>query len=197
MKKLFKRVLVSLIFIITLIFIIKFIKKADTNPLYSIGDSIDNLNGVIVYYNGGIDHVEGRNVSNDYNIGLRYQCVEFVKRYYLEYYNHEMPESYGHAKSFFDASVFDGDKNTQRDLLQYTNPSKTKPQIGDLIVMDGTILNPYGHVAIISDVMENKAEIIQQNPGPHAPSREVLKMKLTKDNKWKIEQSSVLGWLRK
>jgi surface antigen len=196
MKKTTKSYIIFVIIIISLFFV-KSLLKLDLNPEHEISDIIDSLNGVYVYYNGGVDHVEGRHMTDDYNVGLRYQCVEFVKRYYLEFYKHKMPESYGHAKSFFDASVFDGDKNTQRDLLQYTNPSLSKPRVGDLIVMDANIFNPYGHVAIISDVTENEIEIIQQNPGPFSPSREVLKMKLTKENKWKIEQSFVLGWLRK
>lgn len=47
-----------------------------------------------------------------YNVGLRYQCVEFVKRYYsLEHYAHRMPNSYGHAKDLFDPRVEDGAMN--------------------------------------------------------------------------------------
>ena len=67
---------------------------------YQVGDEIDSFNGVVVYHNGSVRHVEGRRVINGYNVGLKYQCVEFVKRYYLEHLNHQMPDSYGHAKAF-------------------------------------------------------------------------------------------------
>jgi surface antigen len=107
-----------------------------------------------------------------------------------------MPDSYGNAKDFFISSLNDGEKNVKRDLLQYTNPSKSKPQIGDLLIYSSTILNKYGHVAIVSNVENNKLEIIQQNPGPFSPSRETFNL-FQVDNKWKIDNSRILGWLRK
>src|SRR5690554_7449178 len=60
-----------------------------------VGKAIDSLNNVLVYYNGDVGTVIGRNTRNGYNLGLKFQCVEFVKRYYYEFYNHEMPDSYG------------------------------------------------------------------------------------------------------
>ena len=45
------------------------------------GDKVDELDGVAVYYNGRISNVSGRNTAPDgYNIGQKYQCVEFVTR---------------------------------------------------------------------------------------------------------------------
>nr|WP_176701041.1 hypothetical protein [Gilliamella apicola] len=74
-----------------------------------IGKVVDEFNGVKVYYNGSINNVSGRNIAKDgYNLGLKYQCVEFIKRYYYQRFNHKMPNSYGHAKDFFDPSIVDG-----------------------------------------------------------------------------------------
>jgi hypothetical protein len=172
-------------------------KHFNFNPSYKIGQPIDSLNGVIVYYNGGIDNVSGRNMTADnYNLGLKYQCVEFVKRYYFEYLKHKMPDSYGHAVDFFDKDLKDGEKNKKRDLTQYCNPSKSKPQINDLIIMSGSIANKYGHVVIVSNVTENEIEIIQQNPGPYSKSRETFSL-IRQDDKWKIKSDRILGWLRK
>ena len=97
-------------------------KKFNFNRNYSVGQQIDSLNGVFVFYNGGVDNVSGRNTTLDgYNLGLKYQCVEFVKRYYYEHLNHKMPDSYGHAKDFFDKTLTDGQKNRKRNLqLQFT-----------------------------------------------------------------------------
>jgi len=171
-----------------------------TTTLFStkkVGEVVDSLNGVKVYYNGSVSHVKDRNVAPDgYNIGLRWQCVEFVKRYYYEYYHHKMPDSYGHAKDFFNKDLADGAYNKKRNLTQYSNPSSSLPKVGDLIVFDGHTLNPYGHVAIVSKVGEKEIEIIQQNPGPSAPSRE--KIGLLKENgEYRLNYSSLLGWLRK
>jgi len=193
-----KWTIIILVLFITLFFGYKGAKKLNSNTDYEIGQPIDSLNKVIVYYNGSVGNVSGRNLASDgYNIGLKYQCVEFVKRYYYEYFKHRMPDSWGHAKSFFNPKVRDGKINGQRNLRQFTNPSKSKPKESDLIVMDGTTFNKYGHVAIVSNVTENKIEIIQQNPGPFSSSRETFRLVKTERGKWEIESSNILGWLRK
>lgn len=161
----------------------------------NIGDTLDVFNNVYVFYNKSISNTSGRNVSKDgYNLGLKWQCVEFVKRYYYKHLNHKMPNSYGHAKDFFNPSLSDGTLNLDRNLLQFSNGSKSKPQVNDLIVFDGNLFNQYGHVAIISKVNEDEIEIIQQNVGKH--SRDILMLNFS-NNKWKIKDASVLGWLRK
>lgn len=166
-------------------------------PEKAIVQPIDSLNQVMVYYNGKVGNVVGRNTTEDgYNLGLKYQCVEFVKRYYYEHLNHKMPNSYGHAKDFFNTALSDGQKNRDRNLTQYTNHSKSKPKVNDLLIFDGTMFNQYGHVAIISGVSDTEIEIIQQNPGPLANSRESYKLQKI-EGKWKIKNSQVLGWLSK
>lgn len=175
----------------------KGLKKVNPNTQFEIGQAIDSLNNVKVYYNGGVDHVLERNIQNGYNIGLKYQCVEFVKRYYYEHLNHKMPDSYGHAVSFFNTNLTDNSFNKQRGLIQFTNPSTFKPQQNDLIIFNGTATNKYGHVAIVSKVSQNEIEIIQQNPGPFAPSRIHIPLTINELQKWEIKNSRVLGWLRK
>ena len=160
-----------------------------------VGDKVDSLNGVYVYYNNNVGNVDGRNMTADgYNLGLKYQCVEFVKRYYYEHFDHKMPDSYGHAKDFYQKGVADGTYIKTRNLVQHSNPSKTKPKVNDLVVYDATAFNKYGHVAIISKVTDSKIEIIQQNPGSMGPSRETYK--LTNSNgKWEIGKKGIMGWL--
>ncbi|WP_299397616.1 CHAP domain-containing protein [uncultured Gelidibacter sp.] len=172
-------------------------KNNTTVTSYEVGQEIDSFNGVAVYYNGNVGNVEGRQLAPDgYNLGLKYQCVEFVKRYYYEALHHKMPNSYGHAKDFFIASIKDGKKNPQRNLTQFTNPSKSKPKVNDLVVYSGTRFNPYGHVSIISKVSDTNIEIIQQNPGPYASSRATYKLSRI-NGKWRINNDQILGWLRK
>lgn len=167
------------------------------HPTKKVGQEIDQFNGVAVYYNGGVGNVEGRNLAPDgYNLGLKYQCVEFVKRYYFEHLNHKMPNSYGHAKDFFDSRLADGKNNVDRNLKQYTNGSSTKPRVNDLLIFKATEFNSYGHVAIISAVSKNEIEIIQQNAGAFSSSRENFKL-LNRNGKWNIQNKQVLGWLRK
>ncbi len=182
--------------VLLIIFVISWLLYACTNKNHQIGDTIDHFEGVAVYYNGSVSHVDGRNLAPDgYNLGLKYQCVEFVKRFYYEALNHKMPNSYGHAKDFYQNDLADGRLNADRNLLQFSNPSIEKPKVYDLVVFDATTFNPYGHVAIVSKVDEDALEIIQQNPGRLAKSRMVYNLKKT-DNLWRIEHSGVLGWLR-
>lgn len=172
-------------------------KNYNFNSSFYIGQPIDSLNHVYVYFNGGVENVVERNTTTDgYNLGLKYQCVEFVKRYYYEHFNHKMPDSYGHAVDFFNPSIIDGDKNIQRNLFQFSNPSFSLPKINDILIFSGTIFNKYGHVAIVSDISENKIEIIQQNPGQYGKSRECFTIEKI-NGKWKIKNNRILGWLSK
>ena len=160
-----------------------------------VGDTLDVFNNVYVFYNKNMNNTSGRNVTKDgYNIGLKWQCVEFVKRYYYDHLNHKMPNSYGHAKDFFNPSLKDNQKNKDRNLVQFTNGSQLKPQVDDLIIFDANIFNAYGHVAIISKVNKNDIEVVQQNVGKE--SRETFKL-VHKNNKWTVNGNGVLGWLRK
>lgn len=161
-----------------------------------VGTPVDSLHGVVVYYNGDVSHSGDRNLSADgYNLGIKYQCVEFVKRYYFDHYHHRMPDTNGNAKDFFNKNIGDGEINKARDLVQFTNNSKSKPRVGDLLIYAPTIYNQYGHVSIVSKVDEREIEIIQQNPGPFASSRDKLAL-INGGGKWKIDNDRIMGWLR-
>jgi len=192
-----KRVLVILLVLFLGVGTIFYFSREGLHPVKTVGEEIDQFNGVAVYYNGGVGNVEGRNLAPDgYNLGLKYQCVEFVKRYYFEHLNHKMPNSYGHAKDFFNRRLGDGQNNPDRNLIQYTNGSSTKPRVNDLLIFKATEFNSYGHVAIISAVSDDDIGIIQQNPGVSADSRENFKLQKL-SGKWSIKNKRVLGWLRK
>lgn len=167
-----------------------------TSHYLTRGEVIDSFNGVSVYYNGEkFTNVSGRNVAADgYNLGLKYQCVEFAKRYYYEYYGHKMPNSYGHAREFFDKSLADVAYNRERALMQYRNIRYEKPQEGDLLVYDGYGSNPFGHVGIITSVGDGEVEYISQNYGDK--TRQTIKL-VEYQGIYTIADYDVLGWLRK
>lgn len=193
-----KRVLIYFSLIVGLLFLgYKLVTKTNLNPTRSIGDVLDTFEGVPVYYNGGINNVTGRNKTADgYNLGLKYQCVEFVKRFYYKKYSHKMPNSYGHAKDFYNPKLKDGQFNKGRGLIQYKNPSKSAPGVGSLLVYGPTVFNPYGHVAIISKVNLNKKfiEVVQQNSGQFGSTREYFGLRY-KNGRWKIDNAQIIGWL--
>lgn len=189
-----KIIMVSvLVFVVVVVYILS--TYCNLNVNMQRGTVVDSLNGVYVYYNGGVNQASGRNVVDGYNIGMKYQCVEFIKRYYYEYYHHKMPDSYGHAKSFFDKKLSNGEINVSRGLIQYKNGEGVLPQIGDICVFDGYLFNPYGHVAIISRVSIDEVELIQQNYGYMSGSRKHLGLAKSGLG-WKIQNKRILGWLR-
>lgn len=191
------RLLIFLILCLTGFVIYKVSKKINLNFNYEVGQHLDSLNNVVVYYNGGVDNSSGRNISSDnYNIGIKYQCVEFVKRYYYQHLNHKMPDAFGHAKDFYEKDLSDGELNTKRNLVQYKNGSKSKPKPDDIVLFSGSTFNKYGHVAIIASVDDDEIEIIQQNPGPFGKSRNNIKLKNI-DGLWTLDNDRLLGWLRK
>lgn len=128
----------------------------------SVGRVLDSYRGVPVYDNGLLFFRSyGKNYSDGgYYFGQKWQCVEFIKRFYFEAKGHPMPEVMGHAKSFFDESLSDGAFNARRGLIQYWNGSTNKPRPDDLIVFTDT---KFGHVAIVTGVAEASLEVIQQN----------------------------------
>jgi len=160
-----------------------------------IGQVIDQLDDVPVYYNGSnYTNVVGRNVTADgYNLGLKFQCVEYVKRYYYEIHNHKMPNAYGHARDLFDIELEDVAYNSHRGLMQYRNSRYEKPQVGDILVYGSYEGNPFGHTGIISKVSTDEVELIQQNFG--AKTRQKLKL-VEFMGIYTVADYNVYGWLR-
>lgn len=161
-----------------------------------IGEAVDSLNGVYVYYNGLTDNVLERHRTKDgYNLGLKYQCVEFVKRYYYLRFGHKMPDSFGNAVSYFDWKVRDGKLNRKRGLWQFKNPSRWKPRVDDIVVFDSTSTNPYGHIGIIAKVDSEMIEVIHQNAGPTSGTRKQYKIG-RRYGMWYIDNEHIMGRLR-
>jgi len=184
------------LFRLLLLFSVIVVGFSFNGPYTNVGTQIDSYNGVAVYFNGkDFTNVVGRSMTKDgYNLGLKYQCVEFVKRYYYEVYGHKMPDAFGHAKDLFDKSLGDKAFNRKRGLMQYRNVREYKPQVDDLLVYDGYPGNKFGHVAIISKVTDDEIEIVQQNMG----TRTRIKIPLVNFYQyWTIADYNILGWLRK
>ncbi len=157
------------------------------------GTAIDEYKGISVYSNGdNYMSSHGLNFSpSGYYYGYKWQCVEFVKRFYYETYDHEMPDGAGNAKYFFNPMLEQGSLNEQRGLRQYHNGGDEKPKPDDLLVFtDGA----YGHVAIVAKVGADWIEVIQQNS--ELP-RERFELK-TENGKYSVSGNRIpAGWLRK
>jgi hypothetical protein len=90
-----------------------------------VGKALDCYRNVPVYDNGLLFFRSyGRHYSKDgYYYGQKWQCVEYIKRFFYDAKGHEMPDVMGHAKSFFDETLPDGALNQRRGLVQYRNGS--------------------------------------------------------------------------
>ena len=176
-----------------LFIIIAVLSMTSYNP--QRGDIIDTFNGVPVYYNGNNFRAStGRNItSSGYNLGLKYQCVEFVKRYYYEVFQHEMPDSYGHAKDFFDPDLDDVAFNSDRGLMQFRNVRNEPPAVHDIIIYGSMKDNPFGHMGIVTEVTRDSIEFIQQNFG--LKTRQKLQL-VEFMGIYTVADYGILGWLR-
>jgi len=106
-----------------------------------------------------------------------------------------MPDSYGHAKDFFNPNLADGSYNQTRGMKQFRNGSHSKPQPDDLVVIGASSRNGYGHLFIVTEVGSDYISFIQQNPGAKNPSRGKYRLSEIK-GRWYIEQEAIQGWLR-
>lgn len=155
---------------------------------------IDAYKDVAVYDNGpdrtlsqGPHHCP----NTGYYFGQKWQCVEFVKRFYHQALGHAMPNVWGHAKSFFDPQLPSGTLNSKRGLIQFCNAADEPPRADDLLVFTDTY---HGHVSIITQVHADWIETIQQNNG--GVTRERLSLAVV-DDTWTLAGARVpAGWLR-
>ncbi len=159
-----------------------------------VGTKLDGYRGVPVHDNGLLFfRSHGRHYSADgYYYGQKWQCVEYIKRFYHQAKGHKMPEVMGHAKDFFDDNLPDGATNSRRGLVQYRNGSTEHPRMDDLLVFTDT---KYGHVGIVTDAGDSSIEIIQQNILGH--TRQRLSIVLSNGHYFVTSPRKPAGWLRK
>ncbi len=127
------------------------------------GTNLGSFDGVIAYSNCSNYCVSCNNYCNDLNyaedstyIGVKWQCVEYVRRYYYEVFDIDLASKHrGDAKTFYDHA-------TDMGLNGYPNGGTFPPQVGDILVSEGTDAN-VGHVAIVRSVTDNQVCTIQQN----------------------------------
>lgn len=156
------------------------------------GIEIGSLDGVVGYYNGNAEaQTWGGNYQDGKYCGEKWQCVEFVRRYYLSVLGLHLTFK-GHANKWYTPGAQDGQR-TATQLVQYNNGSETKPKYQDILVLQ---TNSFGHVAIIAEVNEESVVIAQQNV--KARFLETLPLeKIVRNGKVVWEIRNALCWLRK
>ena len=116
-----------------------------------------------------------------------------MKRYYYDVYKHKFPNTYGHAKCFWNIAAGQGKFKKGLVLYQYYNDYTTQPKVGDLVCFP---LSKYGQVAIVAKIGDTTVEVIQQNI--KGKTRGTYKLK-SANGKFSMTNGDVkpIGWLRK
>lgn len=136
--------------------------------------------------------------SNDGHIGTgcgRWQCVEYIKRFYLDAMGINLWEPIGIARNYWDEYEDTANYGYLQNsgLQKCANDFTRQLKPGDILVFN---TYPYGHVAIVTDVKENsnQVSIIEQNyRADDYPERSLLLQ--TQNGKHRIDDDSILGWL--
>ena len=114
------------------------------------------FNNVAAYKNCpmGSSNTYGNSYVNGVYVGKKWQCVEYVQRYYKVIYNMNIKPYFGNANTFWYNNL-----PSSSGLVKYLNGA-VAPQVGDILV---SISSGVGHVAIVRGVSSSKVYIIDQN----------------------------------
>lgn len=157
----------------------------------TFGTYLGQFNQVASYSNGSATYVSNLNnyVGSVYT-GMKWQCVEYVRRYFLSAFNSDL------------ASRFTGNANTwyanaaSMGLDQYPNSGTTPPMVGDILCSTGPSAN--GHVAIIKRIIGNKIFTAQQNfANDSSDLDKPLTLTVSNGTYTVSGYSGIQGWLRK
>jgi len=155
----------------------------------AFGEYVGSFNDVDAYSNGSNSTTSwDYNTSSGINTGMKWQCVEYVNRYYYNIYGLDLKSTgiYGNANHYYYNA-------SEAGLSAFPNGGSESPKIGDILCSNG---GDYGHVAIIRNVTTDNVGVIHQNLS-NSPS-DNLKTISRKGNQLYAFNSNypVIGWLR-
>ncbi len=156
------------------------------------GAVVGEYNGVTAYSNGGnCYYSQDNNIVDGYNCGMKWQCVEYVNRYYFIVYGLQIRNQGGNANQYYDTAE-------NRGLIPYKNGEAiSPPQPGDILCSNG---KPWGHVAIVRRVTDSEVHVIHQNWANTKDDNDKTLMLTVSDGKYKVSHFGtgypVQGWLR-
>jgi len=164
------------------------------------GAELGSYEGVVGYSNGGDHHYsgEGNFVGRIYT-GVKWQCVEYARRWLILRRNLTFSEV-NCAYDIWNLKSFKNLQNLSKcSIVKRANGSEQPPTQNSVLIWKRSRGNPYGHVAIISEVNVDKRyiRVAEQNldttywPGNY--SREIP---LIYNHGWYINDTDPLyGWI--
>jgi hypothetical protein len=171
------------------------------------GKNLGSSDGIVGYSNCRDDYYSEKTLINPYYkipTGLKWQCVEYARRYYQEKLGLTFHDVEG-AKDIWDLEIVWNLKEN-KSYPFFSSPNKTSlrsPKVHDLIIYPQSIQAPYGHVAVVVDVDEEKnlVFIAEQNwendIWQNANYSRVLKLQKDPNGTFELLDDSgfdIIGW---
>jgi hypothetical protein len=171
----------------------------------NFGTYLGQFRTVAAFSNSGTKPINSNNFithplyGNGVYAGVKWECVEYVRRFYLSALNLNVTWS-GHGWEWFSkASEIDyKDGNTLKEGFDsFANDAQSRPPaVGDILGYSTLVGGGFGHVAIIKRVRPTYIVTAQQN-WINESSDLSRKLPLTNINgKYKVGETAVTGWLR-
>ncbi len=130
--------------------------QLETRNSCTTGQERARFNNVPAYANCpiGSHNTYGDSYVGSTYVGKKWQCVEYVQRYYRIVYGMNIKPAFGNANTFYTYNT-----HASVGLQKFANGS-TAPQVGDILVSTSPSV---GHVAIVTGVTSTTVNIIDQN----------------------------------
>ena len=141
-------------------------------------------------YNYQYDSSTGKN----YNLGFKWQCVEYCNRYYFQVHRKKIRIAGTNAVDYFGTA-------SSRGLISYPNGGTVAPAPGDIMCFSGGS-GGYGHVSICRSVASTTVNVCQQNVTCTTRDANFPHTMVVKSGKYTVSGSSLgssytcQGWLR-
>ena len=134
--------------------------SAQKDCITAYGKELGNNEGVVGYSNCRDDYYSDQTFINGHHkipSGLKWQCVEYARRYYQEKFGITFHDVEGASDIWNLEFVWNLRENKTHSFKSYPNKlSKTSPQVHDLVIYQKSHHLPYGHVAVVVDVDKDR-----------------------------------------
>ena len=130
--------------------------------------------------------------------GLKYECVEFVRRWLIIVYDITF-ESVDHAKDIYNLNNFSNIFSNKIPIKKCINGSD-KISFGDLVIWTNQgEFKEYGHVAVVVKIKNNQVYIAEQNTTNKSWNGKNYSRKLLFNNNILVDKeypdTKIIGWI--
>jgi glutathionylspermidine amidase/synthetase len=152
--------------------------------------------GVIAFSNENSNHQP--NYYNGIYTGLKYECVEFVRRWLIIIYGITF-ESVDHAKDIYDLNHFSNILSNKIPIKKCIN-GLNNISFGNLVIWTNQgEFKEHGHVAVVVKIKDNKVYIAEQNTTNKSWNKKKYSRKLLINNNTLVDReypdTKIIGWV--